>query len=197
MWSALLALTETAPGAKPEHAAQGLAHRAQVGSEGRGLGNDRGIDVRDREPPVAEEVRDVLEEDPARGPREARVGAWKVLAHVARRGRAEQGIAHGMDQAVAVRMTLESPVEGNEHAAEHEAPAGHQPVGIEAGADPVAQAPAPTRGPARRCSAQARSSGVVILRLRAEPGTTATTAPIRSTASASSVKVTRSRKACW
>ncbi len=118
-----------------------------------------------------------------------------MLAHVAGRGRAQQRVAHRVDQAVAVRVSLEAEVGGNRHAPEHQGPAGSKTVGVEARAHAVAHARAPARAVARRSSAQARSSGVVILRFRAEPGTTATGAPIRSSATASSVTVTRSRKA--
>ena len=118
-----------------------------------------------------------------------------MVAHVARRGRAEQRVAHRVDQAVTVRVSLEAKVGGNRHAPEHQGPAGGETVGIEARTHAVAHARTPARGAASRSSAQARSSGVVILRFRAEPGTTATGAPIRSSATASSVTVTRSRKA--
>ena len=91
-------------------------------------------------------------------------------------------------------MALQPAVERDLHPAQDQAPSRDEPVRVEPVADAhVAQGAPPLR--ASSTSAQARSSGVVILRLRAEPGTATTASPTRSTAMASSVSVTPSRKA--
>ena len=126
-------------------------------------------------------------------PRQRGVAAREVAPHVALPRRPQQRVADGVQDAVAVGVALEAAAVGHVDPAEAERAPGHQAVGVEAVAD-ANRAHART-SPARTPSAQARSSGVVIFRLRGEPGTARTGAPRRSTAIASSVRVTRSRRA--
>ena len=185
----------TPRGLDPEHPGDRAAHRLEVGREHRLLGDHRDVDVAER-----------VTRRPSRAARSPR-------GRPGSRRRASAGPGSGSGgpcrpppmaprSASQTAWRTQSPSEwpssprrvGHLDPAELERAPGHQAVDVEAVADAEARH-ARTALPRPAPSAQARSSGVVILRLRGEPGTARTGAPSRSTAIASSVTVTRSRKA--
>ena len=118
-----------------------------------------------------------------------------MAAHVALPRRPEEGVADRVQDAVAVGVAFEAAAVGHLDAAEVQGAARHQAVGVEPVADAQPRPLHARTSPARTPSAHARSSWVVILRFRGEPGTARTGAPSRSTAIASSVTVRPSRNA--
>ena len=140
----------------------------------------------------------MLDEQTARGALPSRVGARKVLAHVPGRGGAEQGVADGVEDAVAVGMAFEAAVEGDVHSAQQERPARDQTVGVESVAYAEAHAPAPSCGPRQDALGPGQVfRGRELAVAGPSPAGPPPAAPRRSTAMASSVTVTRSRKACF
>src|SRR2546425_591376 len=174
-------------------AAERRAHLVYIRGEDGLLGDHRHVDVLHREAARVHEPRRALEEARPARVLPSRVGAREVPSHVAFARRPQQGVAQGVDRAVAVGVALQAAGVRHLHTPEHQLAPGNEAVGIEAGAD---TAPAHWRPSLRsRVSAQARSSGVVSLRLRAEPFTATTGSPRRSRAIASSVRTTSSRNA--
>ena len=130
----LLALTETASGATRQRRGRApRASRVEVRRQARAPGRSRSRPrSRSRSRARARCARPRSRNIEAARALPARVAAREVAAHVARGGRAQQRVAHGVEQAVAVGVALQAALVGHAHAAEHERPARHQPVRVEA-----------------------------------------------------------------
>ena len=176
--SVLLAFTETAT---PGHA-QGPADRARASRRDGGPGPAPARStVASTFPSAKPRSRD---ERAPRPPGTRRLGAPFQRASLLGKcapmspapGAPEEGVADRVQQAVAVRVALEPASNGTctppEHAAGGPAPGGARRSRCRRGGSRLP----PPRGQ-QQLSAQARSSGVVILRLRGEPGTAATGGP--------------------
>ena len=190
-WSVLLAFTETGLAARPRATRRVPARMASRCGASTGAWAMHGdVDVLDR---VAGHGHDAA--GPPRGtrgcrrPASAGRGSGSARPMSPAPAAPEQGVAHGVQDAVAVRVALEAAGVGIRHPAEAAAGA-RPPAGARRSRCPTRRRHA-FREPARSTpSAQARSSGVVSLRLRALPRHGARTgAPRRSTAIASSVTV--------
>src|SRR5581483_10701046 len=126
----------------------------------------------------------VIEEDGAGLVFPARVARGKILANIAKRGRAEQGIHDGVNDGVTVGVAGESQFKGDGDAAEDERAVWCEGVNVVAGADAHGHKMV---APLMKASAISTSSQVVILMLVYEPGKMATRCPRRSSRTASSV----------
>src|SRR2546428_14085057 len=159
-------------GRQPERGGDALAHQRRVRADPRPLGDDREVDVAGGVAPLGQQGDDPPQQVEAVGAAPATLGRGKVLADVAERGRAEQGVDQRVQGDVGVRVAVQTELALDRDAAEDEPPAGDQAVDVVANPDPH-------RSARRSASATIRSSGAVILMLRREPGGTWTGRPSR------------------
>ena len=111
------------------------AHRRHVRRELRRLGDDRRVEVADRQPAAAHEADDVAQQRAAVGALPARIGVGEVRAEVAQRERAQQRVADRVQQHVGVASGRQAALVRNVDAAQDQRPAGDQRVHVEAVAD--------------------------------------------------------------
>ena len=97
---------------------EGALHSGYVGVELWALGADGGVDVAYLPPRVAQEADGAAEEQLAVDACELLGGVGEVVADVAQRGGAEQGVADGVDEDVGVAMAKQAVSVGDEDASE-------------------------------------------------------------------------------
>ena len=150
MPSVLVAETATQAGSTPSAA-------AITAAEPRRLGDGDGMGRGDREPGLAGELGAAAEQVGAADAPPALVGGGEVESDVAEARGAEDRVAEGVTDRIAVGVALEAGVVGHDDPAEHERPARHQPVGVDAVAD--AHRASPPRRRARRGAPRGRPAG--------------------------------------
>jgi hypothetical protein len=117
------------------------------------------LQVREVVARIAQPRTHLRQDFPAVDARQRRIGRGKVAPQVAGAQGAQQCVGHGVEQHIAVRVALETPLEGHRHATQYQRASGHQLVGVEAVSNPHASAHASAfRQAAMRCSAAARST---------------------------------------
>jgi len=107
-----------------------------VGRKLGALEADRGVHIHNRVAGLLEEFSRVTKKQEAGSVAPLRGGIRKVPANVAQRRGAEQGVADGVRQRVAVRVAHGSFVERNTHAAQNQFAPRSEAVNIAAEADP-------------------------------------------------------------
>ena len=133
--SVVVALTLTAPDVAREVGREVRAHRRHVRRDFRRLRDQRDVEIADVKAASGGERRDVAEQHPAVGVLPARIGIGKVRSDVAQRERAEDGVAHGVQQDIGVGVAVEAALVRNDHAAQHEPAAGDERMDVEPVAD--------------------------------------------------------------
>ena len=113
-------------------------HGGNVGGELGALKFDRGVNVGDRISGPGKELPSLTEKQQARGvaPAGGRVG--KVAADITQRRGAQQRVADGVREGIAVRVPHRTFVEGNPHAAQNQPASRGKAVDVAASSDSIA-----------------------------------------------------------
>jgi hypothetical protein len=111
------------------------AHRLDVRQEFRTLGDDDDVDIADVEPCTGDDPGGLGEERQTIGVLPCGIRVGKMPADVAGRGGAKNGVGDRMAHRVRIGMAVQSLLEWNSHASQHETTAVDQPMQIVAVAD--------------------------------------------------------------
>ena len=159
------------------------------------LRGDGGVDVDDLEPPRADKLRHLGEQDERVGSFVSGVGIREERADISCTRSSEQGVRNSVREHIRIGMAGESALAGHVDAAQDERAPLEEGMDVVAVSDPHTSAsPWSARTP-RSVSATARSSGNVTLMLGEAGSTQRTMPPARSTRLASSVPMKSSKAA--
>ena len=132
------------------------------------LGDHRHVDAGDLRFHLHDDTPGLADENRGVGVLPARIAGWEILSDVARTGGAQQCVGDGVQNRVAVGVAGQAAGVADAHAAQDERARIVEGVDVDALPDPNHVHCSSIR------SAAARSSGRVILKLMASPGTTRT-----------------------
>ena len=94
-----------------ERCGEARTHRRDVGRELRHFGHDRGVDVADAPAALVHQLHDLGEQLEARAFFQRGIGVGEVLAQIAQRERAQQGVRRSRGERVGVGVAGEARVD--------------------------------------------------------------------------------------
>ena len=118
-----------------EDLGQSPAHGPVVWGQLGPLGENDAVDVADPPPGLSSGLPGRIEHLGRVPIAVGRVGVGKNLADVAQGGRAEHGVAHGVQQHVGIAVAQQSAVVGNVDPTQPQRPAGLEPMGVVSDSD--------------------------------------------------------------
>ena len=117
-------------GVEAERLRQSSFHERDIGGELRAFKPDGRVNVHNRIAGVLQQFSDVTKEEKARDAAPFGRSVGEMPADVAQRGSAEQRVAYGMRQRIAVRVAYRTFREGDVHSAQDELVAANKAVQV-------------------------------------------------------------------